>query len=152
MKFNENWKNQEIVKSITLGELCVSRAYSGAMDDNYLWWLAHEDVRENLSIVASSLEILKSRLPQDNQIKITSCIRCPKCNEAVGGAKKSLHVQGLAVDMVAPHIGDIWYLLTEEYPYLFEYVYWYRQRKFIHAAIHIGLPPLPDMRQFIIKA
>lgn len=151
MKFENNWKNQEIVKGLTLGELCVSRAYDGAMDDNYLWWLAHEDVRENLSIVASSLEILKFRLPPDNQIQITSCLRCPKCNEKVGGAKKSLHMQGLAVDMVAPHIGDVWYILTEECPYLFEYVYWYRQRKFIHAAIHIGLPPLPDMRQFIIK-
>lgn len=88
MKFEENWRNLEVVKGLTLGQLCVSRAYSGVMDDNYLWWLAREDIRENLKLVAYSIEILKFRLPHDNQIQITSCLRCPKCNEAVGGAKK----------------------------------------------------------------
>lgn len=53
----------------------------------------------DVDIVIETAEWLeKVRSILGHPIKVLSWCRCPKHNEAVGGAKKSLHLLGIAVD------------------------------------------------------
>lgn len=54
------------------------------------------------SALITKLEALRHELG-DTSIVITSGYRCPKHNKAVGGAKRSQHVLGRAVDIKVKH-------------------------------------------------
>lgn len=56
-----------------------------------------DNVRANVEILAQHLEVV--RLAFGKPIKITSWYRCPARNAQVGGARKSIHLTGLAVDL-----------------------------------------------------
>lgn len=63
----------------------------------YINWLPHVDSRVKPQVVAN-LETLSQTM--GFQLSITSGYRSPAYNKKVGGAKKSQHVQGNAVDVV----------------------------------------------------
>ena len=54
-------------------------------------------VRRNVEILAEHLEVV--RLELGRPLTITSWYRCPARNAQVGGARKSIHLTGLAVDL-----------------------------------------------------
>lgn len=62
------------------------------------------EVVDNLRWIASLMEEVRELLGVP--ILISSGYRCPKLNSSIGGATNSQHVQGLAVDFIAPKFGD----------------------------------------------
>lgn len=60
---------------------------------------------ENLRRTAERMEEVRSLLG-DRVIKVSSGYRSPAVNKAVGGAKTSAHLSGLAVDFVCPTFGS----------------------------------------------
>ena len=56
-----------------------------------------EGVRRNAEILAEHLEVV--RLELGKPLRIRSWYRCPKHNANVGGAPKSIHLAGAAVDI-----------------------------------------------------
>ena len=79
---------------------------SDHITDNFRWAEARckcgqcimpESVLLNVEILADHLEVV--RLAFGKPIQITSWYRCPARNAKVGGAKKSIHLTGLAVDI-----------------------------------------------------
>lgn len=63
----------------------------------------NEEIVDNLRFLASMME--EVRLLLDKPIIIKSGYRCPKLNSAIGGAKTSQHMQGLAADFICPQFG-----------------------------------------------
>lgn len=61
---------------------------------------------ENLKRLAGVLEVVRSALG-DVPILISSGYRSPTLNRAVGGAGRSAHMTGLAVDFTAPRFGTV---------------------------------------------
>lgn len=55
------------------------------------------EIRANVEILAEHLEVV--RLILGKPLTIRSWYRCPARNKAVGGAPKSIHLTGLAVDL-----------------------------------------------------
>lgn len=55
---------------------------------------------DNIQLVANQLEILRHSIG-DLPITVRSGFRCEELNKAVGGAKRSGHLSGLAADIVA---------------------------------------------------
>ena len=68
------------------------------------------------AVLLEALE--KTRSHFGNPIKITSGNRCPAHNIQVGGAEKSQHVYGMAVDFTIKNVSDdnVASYLEEEYP------------------------------------
>lgn len=60
--------------------------------------------RRNIQRTAEVMESVRTILG-DKPILISSGYRCPQVNAAVGGAKTSAHVHGLAVDFSCPGFG-----------------------------------------------
>lgn len=140
MKYTTDWRSKEFVKDIFLGELCVSHAYDGADDDNYTWLLASKQRWENLRCLAFHLQCLMYALNgRAGFIGITSGIRCPKVNSAVGGVPSSRHLQGLAVDIIAGNCAAVIDLIQNSYELFFDKVIWYRDRRFIHLELSTNL-------------
>jgi len=52
----------------------------------------------NIRIVAENLQVLRDFV--GSPIKVNSAYRCPKHNEAIGGASRSQHILGKACDIV----------------------------------------------------
>lgn len=61
------------------------------------------DVLERLKHLAAQLELVRAALGVP--LLISSGYRSPQLNAAVGGARKSDHVSGVAVDFTAPGLG-----------------------------------------------
>lgn len=59
---------------------------------------------DNLVLLASRLEEVRMLLG-NRPIIVSSGYRSPALNEAVGGAKNSFHMRGLAADFIAPRFG-----------------------------------------------
>lgn len=63
-----------------------------------------DDIRENIELLAEQLQVLRDYLKA--RIDVVSGYRSPAHNKAVGGAKNSYHVKGMAADikvaMIAP--------------------------------------------------
>lgn len=138
MKFSENWKNQRIDIDFNVLDVCRSYVYDGATEDNYFWFLSSPHHYSNIKNVLSQLKCI---LPADKTlscIRITSGIRCPKVNVAVGGAKNSYHLHGLAIDIASKEgpdvLKEIWKNAQENKDVHFYEVIWYRKRGFIHLA------------------
>lgn len=142
MKFNEDWKNQRIAMDFTLLDICRSSAYEGATDDNYTWFLSSPHYYFNTRFALLQLvQLLPDGMTPDC-IKITSGIRCPKVNEAVGGTKTSYHMHGLALDIISMAGPDvlkkIWKNAQENEDVSFYEVIWCRSKGLMHLAASYG--------------
>lgn len=66
--------------------------------------IADPAVFRNVVITAQGMEKVRALLAVP--ITVNSWYRCPELNRAIGGAKRSDHLIGAAVDFVAPDFGD----------------------------------------------
>lgn len=64
----------------------------------------NEQVLENLRMLAGRAEGMRDILSVP--IIVTSGYRSPKLNSAIGGSKNSAHIEGLALDFIAPEFGS----------------------------------------------
>jgi zinc D-Ala-D-Ala carboxypeptidase len=86
----------------TLDELIASQTAAREGIDNS----PDAEIRKNLLRLAQTLEDVRALLGGVPLI-ISSGYRCPALNKKVGGSKKSMHMQGLAVDFTAPKFGTV---------------------------------------------
>ena len=91
----------------------------------------------NLRKLAATLERLRSALG-NKPISVSSGFRSPALNAAIGGSSTSAHMQGLAVDFIAPTYGTVLQTAKaaaeaglEFDQIIFEYGRW----------VHLGLAP-----------
>jgi hypothetical protein len=66
---------------------------------------ATAEIRMNARILAAKVNAALNELGYTGEAKISSGFRPPEANAAAGGAKRSLHLQGLALDFVGQEIG-----------------------------------------------
>lgn len=59
---------------------------------------------ENMKITAQGMETIRKLLGKP--IRVNSWLRLPALNQAIGGALKSSHMDGWAVDFTCPAFGD----------------------------------------------
>ena len=59
---------------------------------------------ENMKITAQGMEAIRKLLGKP--IRVNSWLRLPALNQAIGGALKSSHMDGWAVDFTCPAFGD----------------------------------------------
>ena len=65
----------------------------------------NDEVRQELGITACKLNLISLLAhAYGATIRVTSGYRCRRLNQAVGGVKNSLHMQGRAVDFVVSNI------------------------------------------------
>lgn len=65
----------------------------------------NDEVRQELEITACKLNLISLLAhAYGATIRVTSGYRCKRLNQAVGGVKNSLHMQGRAVDFVVSNI------------------------------------------------
>jgi uncharacterized protein YcbK (DUF882 family) len=62
------------------------------------------DIALNLKVLAQGLERVRAALG-GKPIHVNSGYRCPALNTAIKGARNSMHLQGLAADIVCPQLG-----------------------------------------------
>lgn len=89
----------------------------------------------HLANLASLWNFLNSvREKFGHPIVINSAFRSPQVNKQVGGAKRSLHMQGRAADIrCAPeHMSDLWFILAGEKDNLSELI---DKKTFFHVAL-----------------
>ncbi len=85
----------------SLEELAASEVAARAGLDN----APPPAIIRNLSRLADGLELVRAALG-NNAIHITSGYRSPKLNQMIGGSKNSMHMQGLAADILCPAFGS----------------------------------------------
>lgn len=88
----------------------------------------------NLASLWDVLNYLRDKLGQP--IIINSAYRTPEVNKSVGGAKRSLHMQGRAADICTQpmYLGELW-KLVEHYDSLYGLSEKILYPSFIHIAI-----------------
>lgn len=59
---------------------------------------------QNIKIAAQGMETIRKLLGKP--IKVNSWLRLPALNQAIGGAAKSSHMDGWAIDFTCPAFGD----------------------------------------------
>lgn len=69
----------------------------------------------------------------DRPIRITSGIRCPKHNRAVGGGRSSWHLVGRAADITVPGLTTEELLVAVKASRLFTGIGYYPKRQFVHV-------------------
>lgn len=89
-----------LTEHFTLEELCESDTAIRKGIDN----IPDANIIACLQLLAPGLERVRAVLGVP--MRINSGYRSPKLNAAVGGAKSSAHVLGLAADFTAPMYGD----------------------------------------------
>lgn len=62
-----------------------------------------QEALENLKVLMAGLEEVRAIIGKP--MLISSGYRCPELNKAIGGAKKSAHVEGFAADFTCPQFG-----------------------------------------------
>jgi zinc D-Ala-D-Ala carboxypeptidase len=85
-----------------LDEFVVSREAAARGIDN----TPPPVIVENLAKVANALEQIRANVLNGAPIRITSGYRCARLNAAVKGSRNSSHMDGLAVDFIAPQFGS----------------------------------------------
>src|SRR5438093_11543543 len=86
----------------SLEELTESEVAARAGIDN----TPSAETMRNLLRLAAGLELVRAALG-NNPIHVTSGYRSPRLNQMVGGAKNSMHTQGLAADILCPAFGRL---------------------------------------------
>lgn len=99
----------------------------------------------NAMRLAKLLETVRSRL-YNERIIVSSAYRCKELNEAVGGARTSLHMSCLAADVICPGFGTVLEVCREiakaEDMFYDQLIYEYGR------WMHIGLSPdITDARR-----
>ena len=89
-----------ITAHFSLEELTVSEVAARAAIDN----TPSPEAVLNLVRLAEGLELVRLALG-NRSIHVTSGFRSPKLNQLVGGSKNSIHIQGLAADILCPSFG-----------------------------------------------
>jgi hypothetical protein len=84
----------------SLEELTASETAARAGIDN----TPSADLMPNLKTLASGLEQVRAVLG-GQAIHVNSGYRCPALNAQVGGASNSMHMRGLAADILCPSFG-----------------------------------------------
>ena len=85
----------------SLEELTASEVAARAGIDN----TPSAEVVRNLVRLAEGLELVRVALGH-HAIHVTSGYRSPKLNQLVGGSNNSMHIQGLAADILCPAAGS----------------------------------------------
>ena len=91
MKLSENFTLEEATFSETAVRLDINNQPS-------------PEQLENMKITANGMESIRKLLGKP--IRVNSWLRLPEVNKAIGGALKSSHMDGWAVDFVCPTYGD----------------------------------------------
>jgi putative chitinase len=91
MKLSENFTLEEATFSETAVRLDINNQPS-------------PEQLENMKITANGMEAIRKLLGKP--IRVNSWLRLPEVNKAIGGALKSSHMDGWAVDFVCPTYGD----------------------------------------------
>src|SRR5438094_8922736 len=81
-------------------ELTASEVAARAGIDN----TPSSEAMRNLLRLAEGLEMVRAAL-DNNAIHVTSGYRSARLNQMVGGSKNSMHIQGLAADILCPAFG-----------------------------------------------
>src|SRR5438876_12448314 len=89
-----------ITAHFSLEELTASEVAARAAIDN----TPSPEAVLNLVRLAEGLELVRLALG-NRSIHVTSGFRSPKLNQLVGGSKNSIHIQGLAADILCPSFG-----------------------------------------------
>lgn len=99
MQLSKNFTLKEMTNTMNLELLEENRAYA-------------EDplIQGNLIVLTSTVlqplrDLVNVVYTGGYYVSISSGVRCPKLNEAVGGSKKSAHMSGRAADFVVPCLG-----------------------------------------------
>lgn len=89
----------QISRYFTWGEALFSQTAARKGLDN----TPDDDTAEVMKVTAGHMDAVRELLGQP--IHVNSWYRSPKVNAAVGGASKSQHMKGEAVDFVCPQVG-----------------------------------------------
>ena len=90
----------QLTEHFSMEELIASETAARAGIDNS----PTDDIIVNLRLLAEGLERARAAL-NGKPIHINSGYRSPRLNAAVGGASKSMHMRGLAADILCPQFG-----------------------------------------------
>lgn len=88
----------KLSNNFSLFEFCRASNHVSLWEENTEYASLH---LETLRLLATDLEIIRARF--NIPLFITSGIRCPALNAAVGGVETSQHLKGEAVDFTAPN-------------------------------------------------
>jgi hypothetical protein len=104
-------------------EVSLSDLTSLQISDNFTWAEVFHNrgideirsapvgIYQNALVQARLMEIVRSQLRAkfipNASIQVSSWWRSPKANQAIGGAKKSQHLQALATDFVVPGLASV---------------------------------------------
>lgn len=91
----------QLTDHFSLEELIASEtAVRAGIDNN-----PPESIVANLRVLAAGLELVRAALG-GRPIHLNSGFRCAALNAAVGGARNSMHMRGLAADILCPQFGS----------------------------------------------
>ncbi len=90
-----------LTEHFSLAELTASATAQRLGIDNH----PGLEIISHLTQLAVQLERVRHALG-DNPLIISSGYRCPELNQAVGGARRSAHMEGWAVDFTCPGFGS----------------------------------------------
>jgi len=90
----------KLSEHFSLEELCASETADRNGIDN----TPPESLMPNLLVLARGLEQVRLAL-QEHPVHVNSGYRCEALNVAIGGARTSRHMHGLAADIICPAFG-----------------------------------------------
>ena len=90
----------QLSEHFSLEELAASETAARRGIDN----TPPQALMPNLRALAQGLELVRSAL-HNRPIHVNSGFRCLRLNSEVGGAKDSMHMRGLAADILCPQFG-----------------------------------------------
>lgn len=91
MQLTDHFSLEELIASETAVRLGIDNAPPAGL-------------MPNLQVLAAGLELVRAALGA-RPIHINSGYRCVALNTKIGGAKNSLHINGLAADIICPSFG-----------------------------------------------
>lgn len=119
------------MKYFTIKELCKSDTASSKGIDNS----PNSEIVNNLTqLVDNILDPLREKYGKP--IRVNGGYRCPELNKAVGGAKTSQHMQGLAADITAgsPSENKILFKLIQDMNLPFDQLIDEKKFSWIHVS------------------
>lgn len=110
-----------------------------------------QEVKDNATKLLKAVNSLLIELGIDvTGVEVSSGFRPSSINGAIGGAKKSLHMRGLAVDLV-DYNGHLCRLIEKNYDLLAKYGLWMEHPESTKGWCHLDLGSRADRRIRIFK-